>query len=140
MRLWVSLLEEVMVPYLELRFGSIHEPKVTGAEVTTAPDGALWVRLPRGALTVGRAPSREPKQPHLQLVELTLSRWHFSVIPFEGGFAVRDDGSSGGTYLNDKEVLGRRTPRPLQDGDRIHLGSPSCKAVAVFRKELPPAG
>jgi predicted component of type VI protein secretion system len=129
----------VTVPYLELRVGKLHEPKVTGAEVTTARDGALWVRLPRTALSVGRAPPRDLKHPHIQIVELTLSRWHFSVMPQAGGFAVRDDGSSGGTFLNDGEALAKRTPRPLQDGDRICLGSRASGAVAVFRMGLPPA-
>lgn len=122
--------------YLELRIRDFHEPKVSGTDLITASDGSLWVKLPRRPFAVGRSP-HEPDRPHLKIAEPTLSRGHFSIVPADGGYAVRDDGSTGGTIVNDDELLKKKTLRPLQDGDRICLGSPSSGALVIFRKEPP---
>src|SRR5687767_4167774 len=122
--------------YLELRgLKDFHEPKVHGAELIIASDGTPWVKLPRVPFAVGRSPHVAEK-PHLKLAEITLSRGHFSVLPHDGGYAVRDDGSTAGTYLNDGEIIKKRTLRPLQDGDKICLGGPSSGLVAIFHTGL----
>ena len=122
--------------YLELQgIKDFHELKVSGAELITGSDGTPWVKLPKGPLAVGRSPHVTDK-PHVKLAEPTLSRGHFSILPFEGGHAVRDDGSTAGTYVNGREVVKRRTVRPLAEGDRICLGAPSSKLVAVYHTGL----
>ncbi len=47
-----------------------------------------------------------------------LSRLHFSIIPHEGAFAVKDLNSANGTELNGEEIQWA----PLKDGDRILAG------------------
>jgi pSer/pThr/pTyr-binding forkhead associated (FHA) protein len=47
-----------------------------------------------------------------------LSRLHFSIIPHEGTFAVKDLNSANGTELNGEEIQWA----PLKDGDRIMAG------------------
>jgi pSer/pThr/pTyr-binding forkhead associated (FHA) protein len=47
-----------------------------------------------------------------------LSRLHFSIIPHEGTFAVKDLNSANGTELNGEEIQWA----PLKDGDRILAG------------------
>ena len=51
--------------------------------------------------------------------DTTVSRKHARVETRDGGFAVVDEGSSNGTFVN-----GARTPeRVLQPGDEIQIGA-----------------
>jgi diguanylate cyclase (GGDEF)-like protein len=67
-------------------------------------------------VVIGRDPSVE-----LPLVDEGISRRHCSVTPVEGGYWLEDLRSTNGTVLNG-EPLGA-SPRRLQPGDRIYLGS-----------------
>ena len=52
--------------------------------------------------------------------DATVSRRHASVEPENGGWMVRDNGSSNGTYVNGVRLTGAQ---PLRPGDEIKIGS-----------------
>jgi two-component system, cell cycle response regulator len=59
----------------------------------------------------------------LQLSDSTVSRRHaFVSIDSKGGFRIKDDGSTNGTFLNGQRIPAHSS-RPLDDGDRIQLGT-----------------
>jgi diguanylate cyclase (GGDEF)-like protein len=59
----------------------------------------------------------------LQLNDSTVSRRHaFVAVDSKGVFRIRDDGSTNGTFLNGERIPAR-SPRSLEDGDRIQLGT-----------------
>jgi pSer/pThr/pTyr-binding forkhead associated (FHA) protein len=47
------------------------------------------------------------------------SEEHAEILPDDGGWSVRDLGSTNGTYLNDAKVT---RPTPLAAGDQLRLG------------------
>jgi HD-GYP domain-containing protein (c-di-GMP phosphodiesterase class II) len=55
------------------------------------------------------------------LDDMSVSRLHAEVLLSDGGWVVRDRGSSNGTVLNDVRIA--RTPQPLRQGDRIRVGN-----------------
>jgi putative nucleotidyltransferase with HDIG domain len=61
------------------------------------------------------------------LDDLSVSRLHAEVLLADGGWVLRDRGSSNGTSLN--EVRIGRTPQPIRQGDLIRIGN------LVFRVE-----
>ncbi|NLB94917.1 MAG: FHA domain-containing protein [Armatimonadetes bacterium] len=64
---------------------------------------------------IGR--SAESDLPLVQ--DSTVSRRHASVIRQEGGYLIRDEGSSNGTFVNGQRV----TEQLLRPGDEIQVGS-----------------
>jgi two-component system, cell cycle response regulator len=59
----------------------------------------------------------------LQLNDITVSRRHALVsIDSRGVIRIKDDGSTNGTFLNGQRIPAH-SPRPLDDGDRIQLGT-----------------
>jgi len=60
--------------------------------------------------------------------DLAVSGRHALLVPSSGGWAVRDLGSTNGTWVNDQPVQGDRA---LRDGDRIRMGSGG--PLLVFR-------
>lgn len=75
-------------------------------------------RLQQGSNWLGRAPENS-----LQLLEMTISRYHATLELGEAGQArITDLGSSNGTYLNGQPVLAR-VPTPLAEGSFLQLGS-----------------
>jgi pSer/pThr/pTyr-binding forkhead associated (FHA) protein len=76
--------------------------------------------------TVGRARDCTVQLLH----DPELSRVHCTVRrDADGGFAVVDEGSTNGTFLNDEQV--GNEPRALKEGDRIRIGT----TVLVFREQ-----
>lgn len=53
------------------------------------------------------------------IADASVSRHHASIVPVDGGFAVRDLGSQNGTYLAGRPLAGERK---LTDGDDLRLG------------------
>ena len=82
----------------------------------------------RGPITtIGRAAAND-----VVLAEPAVSRRHAEIVKADGGFHIRDAGSTGGTHLNNE-----RTPpegRLLKDGDTITVGTVSL----VFYSPIPP--
>jgi pSer/pThr/pTyr-binding forkhead associated (FHA) protein len=78
----------------------------------SAPDGSREVRLDQ-RLTIGRV------EGDLVLDDKGISRKHCEIVKGEGGFLLRDLGSSNGTLVNGEKVSERR----LADGDKIRLGA-----------------
>ncbi len=75
----------------------------------------------RGEVVVGREEGSD-----LVLDEPDVSRRHAVVLPRERGHAVRDLGSTNGTWVNDAEV----EEVALRGGDQIRLGSAVLKYLA----------
>ena len=55
----------------------------------------------------------------IRLVDRTVSRRHARISPSPDGFMLEDLGSSGGTYINDRQIT---APTPVQHGDRLGFG------------------
>jgi FHA domain/Domain of unknown function (DUF1707) len=66
-----------------------------------------------GALVIGRAPGCDVLLPNPEV-----SRRHAEVRRVEGGWELRDLGSTNGTRVNGRRVAG---PRPLRPGDEVSL-------------------
>ena len=59
-------------------------------------------------------------------LDSTTSRRHASITATAGGFSLRDEGSSNGTFVNGRRIQ----EHPLQPGDEIRIGA------NVFRFEM----
>jgi pSer/pThr/pTyr-binding forkhead associated (FHA) protein len=82
------------------------------------------VVLTGAALRVGRDSSSRRAAPEIALADPGVSREHARLLAQpDGTWAVIDDGSTNGTYVNGRD---QRIPAhqqfPLSDGDRVHLG------------------
>jgi predicted component of type VI protein secretion system len=55
----------------------------------------------------------------IRLVDRTVSRRHARISPSPDGFMLEDLGSSGGTYINDRQIT---APTPIHHGDRLGFG------------------
>jgi ABC-2 type transport system ATP-binding protein len=67
-----------------------------------------------GTMLVGRDPAAD-----LVLADTEISSKHASFMPMNGGVAVRDRGSTNGTFVNGHRLSGSQQ---LQAGDRVKLG------------------
>jgi pSer/pThr/pTyr-binding forkhead associated (FHA) protein len=68
-------------------------------------------------MTIGRAGENK-----IILNDSQVSRHHAEIVQRDNGFWIRDLSSVNGTYVNSKQ-LEPLSPRPLQDGDIITIGS-----------------
>ena len=86
-----------------------------------APTCALlfpWGRTPvAGQLGIGREVGFSPISQQLDAYP-TVSRQHAMVGIVQGQWAVRDLGSTNGTYVNGAQLAGGET-RPIRNGDRV---------------------
>jgi pSer/pThr/pTyr-binding forkhead associated (FHA) protein len=77
-------------------------------------DGTQSFELREGPpLVVGRAPNSD-----IPILDPTISRRHAEVECGDDGFAIRDLGSSNGTYVNGERVEATK----LAAGDEIQIG------------------
>jgi FHA domain-containing protein len=67
-----------------------------------------------GEATIGRDPGNTVSLS----MDSTVSRRHAVIGPGEGGFVIRDQGSSNGTFVNGAKV----TEAPLRPGDELSIG------------------
>ena len=74
----------------------------------------LVVRLGGRGVVVGRGGSAD-----VVLDDVYVSDEHAEVLPDEGGWSIRDLGSTNGTFLNDAKVM---RPTQLAAGDQLRLG------------------
>lgn len=89
--------------------------------------GKVHPLSPVGATTIGR--NRHVCE--IALRSRLVSREHARIEPVEGGYALRDLDSRGGTYLNERPVRG--TPARLAEGDAIRI---SDEYVFIFHEGI----
>jgi general secretion pathway protein E len=88
-------------------------------EVKT-PQGQKRLELEMNSLTIGRLPDNG-----LVIADEKASRHHCVIEPVDGGFRVRDLGSSNGTKLNNKPV----SIEYLDNGDVVRIGSTELRFI-----------
>ncbi|HTQ24442.1 MAG TPA: FHA domain-containing protein [Candidatus Binataceae bacterium] len=69
---------------------------------------------PGGQTTLGRAVDND-----IVVSDASVSRHHATVVPQDGGFALRDLSSQNGTFVRGQRI---KDIRPLADGDDLRLG------------------
>lgn len=74
------------------------------------------IKISIQGITIGRS-----KANALRLNHSSVSRYHAIVVWQQGGFFIRDNGSSVGTYLNGRRLQSNRKEK-LRNSDRIKLG------------------
>lgn len=79
-------------------------------------------------VTIGRRSNSRGILPDIDLTgppeDVGVSRLHALLVPADDGWSVVDMNSANGTYLNySRDALKPNTPRPLAEGDRIHVGA-----------------
>ena len=91
-------------------------------------DGAQSFELREGpSLVVGRAPNSD-----IPVLDPTISRRHAEIECSDAGYAIRDLGSSNGTYVNGERV----SQRAIAPGDVLTFGKVSFKVTEA--PDLPP--
>ena len=80
------------------------------------------IDLPSPVCVLGRAPTTS-----VRLEDESVSKEHARLTYAEGRFLIEDLGSSNGTFVNGRRVLGRAEIRP---GDLIRLGAVILKLEA----------
>ena len=71
--------------------------------------------LKDGATGLGRAADND-----IPIPDPFCSSHHALIVPSDAGFAVKDNGSKNGTFVNGKKIL---APTDLKPGDEILIGS-----------------
>jgi pSer/pThr/pTyr-binding forkhead associated (FHA) protein len=77
-------------------------------------NGRRYELRPRAPTTLGRAIDND-----IVIADASVSRRHASIVPQDGGFALRDLASQNGTYLRGQRI---EDTRPLANGDDVRLG------------------
>jgi DNA-binding CsgD family transcriptional regulator len=104
-----------------------------------APQGRSVVPLQTGRLSIGRGAAND-----IPLDDPLASRLHAVLEDVRGGWVVRDTGSTNGTYLNGRRVLGEAAVHP---GDEIRVGEtrlifhssdPGARDPSTIRAGQPP--
>lgn len=94
----------------------------------SGPAAGSEYALERESVSIGRGPEAE-----LTLDDPSMSRTHAAIELADGGFRIRDLGSTNGVELNGKAVQTAQ----LKHGDRIRLGESSFQFVLEERKASP---
>jgi predicted component of type VI protein secretion system len=84
----------------------------------------FWYTLKKEKISIGRSEDND-----ITLPDAFSSGHHALIYPSNGGFAVRDNGSKNGTFLNGKKVQGEAE---LKKGDEVLIGSTRL----IYDKEL----
>ncbi len=91
------------------------QPTPSGANAWLVDAGGRRHQIRPGApTTLGRATDND-----IVIADASVSRHHASIVPRDGGFALRDLGSQNGTYVGGRPIEGERA---LRDGDDLRLG------------------
>jgi len=84
----------------------------------------FWYTLAKEKISIGRSEDND-----ITLPDPFSSGHHALIYPSNGGYAVRDNGSKNGTFLNGKKVQGEAD---LKKGDEVLIGSTRI----IYDKEL----
>jgi len=119
---------------LEIRHRS-QDVSLRGLDIIARDRHESWVRIPVGGVTFGRSPVESP---HIQVDDSTTSRRHGAFEPHGKGYAFRDLGSTGGTFMITRDGISKApSPHILQDGNLFFLGAPGSAATARFYATAP---
>lgn len=77
-------------------------------------NGRRYELRPRAPTTLGRAIDND-----IVIADASVSRHHASIVPQDGGFALRDLASQNGTFVGGQRI---DATRPLANGDDVRLG------------------
>ncbi len=77
-------------------------------------NGRRYELRPKAPTTLGRAIDND-----IVIADASVSRHHASIVPQDGGFALRDLASQNGTFVGGQRIDGTR---PLANGDDVRLG------------------
>jgi signal transduction histidine kinase len=100
---------------------------VAGASllVIQGVDQGKRVEVDQDQLRIGRGAQND-----LRILDTEVSRRHATIVREQGGFVLRDDHSSNGTFVNGQPVRSR----PLASGDQVQVG----RTVLLFSIDPPP--
>jgi predicted component of type VI protein secretion system len=88
---------------------------------------SFWHILKKEKTMIGRSEDND-----LALPDPFSSGHHAVIIPADGGFCVRDNGSKNGTFLNGRKVQGRSSSEGTRSwsGRRGSSSKPGCRATS----------
>lgn len=82
--------------------------------VVRGPQTGITYELSGDSVSIGRNP-----QCALFLNDMTVSRLHATIYPREGRYAIVDENSFNGVWVNNQNV----TSKVLEDGDMVQIGT-----------------
>jgi pSer/pThr/pTyr-binding forkhead associated (FHA) protein len=91
---------------------SVRHPQSAAGEA-----GEVSYELDQARIAIGRSAGADVRLPHL-----SVSESHATLEQAQGGYSVRDEGSTNGTRVNGTPLVPLR-PRALRDGDQIEIGT-----------------
>ncbi len=101
-------------------------------QVVRGRSATTTLKLADGVTTLGRHDDCL-----IRIKSSQVSRRHCEIVEVGGKLMVRDLGSSNGTFVNGKRVLGQQ---PLKPGDELTVGAVTLRVVTLGRAEAAPTG
>jgi hypothetical protein len=101
-------------------------------QVVRGRSATTTLRLADGVTTLGRHDDCL-----IRIKSSQVSRRHCELLEVGGKLTVRDLGSSNGTFVNGKRVLGQQ---PLKAGDELTVGAVTLRVVPLGAQAAMPAG
>ena len=99
-------------------------------QVVRGRSATTTLRLADGVTTLGRHDDCL-----IRIKSSQVSRRHCEILEVGGKLTVRDLGSSNGTFVNGRRVLGQQ---PLKPGDELTVGAITLRVVTLGRQEAAP--
>lgn len=96
-------------------------------QVVRGRSATTTLRLADGVTTLGRHDDCL-----IRIKSSQVSRRHCEILEIGGKLVVRDLGSSNGTFVNGKRVLGQQ---PLKPGDEVTVGAVTLRVVPLGRQD-----
>src|SRR5215468_7048471 len=101
-------------------------------QVVRGRSATTTLKLADGVTTLGRHDDCL-----IRIKSSQVSRRHCELLEVGGKLTVRDLGSSNGTFVNGKRVLGQQ---PLKAGDELTVGAITLRVVTLGRQDAAPQG
>jgi predicted component of type VI protein secretion system len=101
-------------------------------QVVRGRSATTTLRLADGVTTLGRHDDCL-----IRIKSSQVSRRHCEILEVGGKLAVRDLGSSNGTFVNGKRVLGQQ---PLKAGDELTVGAVTLRVMTLGAQAAAPQG